>query len=418
MELFLRIFVLRLDFFVGREFKWNNFDFMVVLSSGLEILLKYLMELEFSGLMVLRVLRTLRLVRTVRALRVLQFFRELRLVIFGIMNSVSSLVWLVVLLLCFMFMVGSYITQVVTEVLAMQPEKDGVDDELRSKLEELYSRLPVTFYSLYKAISAGQSWGELAEPLFQLSTPLGFIFIAYVSFAVFAVLNVVTGVFVDNAHRASENDYEHSLMDETSERHKQILAVQKMFYEADKDGSGEVTMDEFIDLFEKPSIQSYFRMQGIDCTAVDPKKLFQLIDYDGGGNVDIDEFVVGCTKLKGKASSIDVAILQHQVKKQDRKMHSLHVLLQKTDLFLHQAMADLSHSLKATRSRHNSISTEPASVEAPSQRASSKDEASTPDVTALAASMSNSEDDVPTFIPKSLPRPQRFGKETFLAKRL
>eukprot|EP00746_Dinoflagellata_sp_MGD_P150869 gnl/MRDRNA2_/MRDRNA2_82643_c0_seq2.p1 gnl/MRDRNA2_/MRDRNA2_82643_c0~~gnl/MRDRNA2_/MRDRNA2_82643_c0_seq2.p1 ORF type:complete len:236 (+),score=45.78 gnl/MRDRNA2_/MRDRNA2_82643_c0_seq2:58-708(+) len=177
-----------------------------------------------------------------------------------------------------------------------------------------------TFYSLYKIISNGESWGESADMLWEVSPVLGIILGGYVTFAVFAVLNVATGVFVDNAHKASEMDEEHSLMEDASERHKHVMEVLEMFHSVDSDGSGTLSLDEFTRHFNNPVVQAYFRLLKMDIEMINPRRVFELLDFDGNGQIDIDEFVKGCTHLKGSAKAIDMAFLISKSNKINKKI--------------------------------------------------------------------------------------------------
>lgn len=313
----------RCDFFIGRDWRWNFFDSIIVWSAIAEIVLKLLASLAFSGpSSALRVLRVLRLVRTIRVVRVLNCFRELRLVLHGIMNSISSLFWLIILLILIIFIFSVYFTEVVTEHRTAQEGEP--EDPVVEAMQEHYSSMIRTLYSLFKAISSGESWGNLAKPLIAINPFLGVLFASYVSFAIFAVLNVVTGVFVDNAQKASENDTDHVVMEEIGERRRAMEAVKAVFKAATKDSrDNELRFQDFERLVGDARIQAYFRMLKLDIDTYGPDGLFSLLDFDGDGTVDIDEFVVGCTKLRGSARSLDVAMLQLESKRHSEQVKNL-----------------------------------------------------------------------------------------------
>merc|ERR1712032_589356 len=122
----------------------------------------------------------------------------------------------------------------------------------------------------------------------------------YVAFTVFAVLNVVTGQFVNNASKASESDTDHMMLEEVNERQKHIKNVQELFTRVDTSGSGELTWETFADHFSDPRVQAYFRFLKIDTDICGAESLFRMLDFDGNGRVSIDEFVGGCMKLRGQ----------------------------------------------------------------------------------------------------------------------
>ena len=65
---------------------------------------------------------------------------------------------------------------------------DMFEYEEISSLKLHYGSLAGTIYSLFKAITGGISWGEVADPLVSYSVWLGLLFSFYIMFTVFAVL--------------------------------------------------------------------------------------------------------------------------------------------------------------------------------------------------------------------------------------
>ena len=62
-------------------------------------------------------------------------------------------------------------------------------------LEDAWGSVPRSVYSLFKSITNGTSWELVAEPLGDVHGIWLALFLLYIAFAYFAVLNVVTGVF-------------------------------------------------------------------------------------------------------------------------------------------------------------------------------------------------------------------------------
>ena len=76
----------------------------------------------------------------------------------------------------------------------------------------------------------------------------------------------------------------------------------------------------FHDKINTPAVQEYFATLGLDVW--DAWSFFKLLDADAGGSVEIEEFLMGCLRLRGQATAIDVGkILQDQewmIKSQDK----------------------------------------------------------------------------------------------------
>eukprot|EP00746_Dinoflagellata_sp_MGD_P145055 gnl/MRDRNA2_/MRDRNA2_77720_c0_seq2.p1 gnl/MRDRNA2_/MRDRNA2_77720_c0~~gnl/MRDRNA2_/MRDRNA2_77720_c0_seq2.p1 ORF type:complete len:668 (+),score=101.60 gnl/MRDRNA2_/MRDRNA2_77720_c0_seq2:93-2096(+) len=304
LELGLRVIVERMRFITGRNKAWNFFDSVIVATAIVEAS----MELT-SNTRVLRLLRVMRLVRLARFIRVMRVFRELRAMVWGIMHSIMSLIWAVILLVIIIFLFACYVTQAVAQYLMEDQNSLSVNltEDDFYVLRNSYGSLMQTMYALYQAITGGQDWSYFADPLFKISSLAGSLFCFYIAFAVFAVLNVVTGVFVDNAMKSTELDTDLMIVEENAARVRHVEGLRAVFHKADVDGSGTIEWDEFCEHLSDPVVQAYFRQLGLDVCGPGVKGLWDLLDFDGNGTLNIDEMVFGAARLKGHASSLDLA---------------------------------------------------------------------------------------------------------------
>jgi len=127
----------------------------------------------------------------------------------------------------------------------------------------------------------------------------------FISFAILAVLNIVTGVFVDTAMQSSKNDRECIIQEELKDAEAYRANMATMFRELDSDESGTIGLNEFEAALEDRRMVMYFKALQLDIT--DARSLFLLLDKDREGSISIDEFLNGCTKLRGEAKSLDIA---------------------------------------------------------------------------------------------------------------
>eukprot|EP00746_Dinoflagellata_sp_MGD_P145572 gnl/MRDRNA2_/MRDRNA2_78162_c0_seq1.p1 gnl/MRDRNA2_/MRDRNA2_78162_c0~~gnl/MRDRNA2_/MRDRNA2_78162_c0_seq1.p1 ORF type:complete len:674 (+),score=106.67 gnl/MRDRNA2_/MRDRNA2_78162_c0_seq1:154-2175(+) len=321
VELILRIFVYRTVFFIGKDWSWNVFDLIVVLGSTLEEIKRWTTFTTGTGrsrnLMAVRVLRLLRLVRLTRVVRALHGLYVLRVMVLSMLNSFRPLLWTCVLLTLLLFVNGVYITQTVNDY---RSDPDNI--AWLWELEYYYGSVRKTVYSLFKSISGGADWGDVAEPLSAI-TPW---FLPYYCFLValvcFTFLNVVTGIFVEGALKTAEKDRDFLIREEMARRHAYIAEVEVVFREADINGDGMLSYAELATHFEDDHVGAWLGTLGIDSHA--GHTLFDLLDEDGQGYVDITEFVQGCFRLKGYARSIDLAVMQFEQRRLiDDLSHSL-----------------------------------------------------------------------------------------------
>merc|ERR1719272_107482 len=128
------------------------------------------------------------------------------------------------------------------------------------------------------------------------------VFIFYIGVSTIGVMNVVTGIFVDSAVCTRTEDEVVQNWREDQERTSK--EVRRIFQAADKDESGELTLEELMQQLENPWVTAYF--SGINIDPNEAKIIFTLMDTNNSGSVTIDEFIDGTMKLKGFAKSVDV----------------------------------------------------------------------------------------------------------------
>merc|ERR1719229_1048842 len=101
-------------------------------------------------------------------------------------------------------------------------------------LKYYYGGLFKTMASLYWAVSGGEDWSQVLEPLYAL--PLGYVLVFYVfiTFSMFAMLNVVTSVFVDSTMQRSQNDREFVVQCELQGKQDFMETMEQVFEELDE----------------------------------------------------------------------------------------------------------------------------------------------------------------------------------------
>eukprot|EP00927_Polykrikos_kofoidii_P046924 TRINITY_DN4102_c0_g1_i1.p1 TRINITY_DN4102_c0_g1~~TRINITY_DN4102_c0_g1_i1.p1 ORF type:complete len:723 (-),score=118.73 TRINITY_DN4102_c0_g1_i1:59-2227(-) len=302
-------------FFHLQDRRWNFFDLFVVAMSLVELVLDLvevfgIAEIEIHGIAnvsVLRVLRVIRVVRLLRVIKVVRFFRELRMMLHSLVGSVKQLLWVMVVFALIFYMFGIMFTWAVFQ--HCRTGSNCVDSD--QDLIRYFGTLDRSALTLFMSISGGKDWGDYYEVMQDLSTMTKSLYMLYMSFAIVAAMNVVTGIFVECAMRTSEKDREFVIQEELHEKEKYVSAMDQVFHEIDVGSSGNITFDEFEKHLADDRAVAYFAAMDIDCD--DAKTLFCLLDSDGSGLLDFTEFLEGCEKLKGDARTIDLAVLRFEV---------------------------------------------------------------------------------------------------------
>merc|ERR1712217_51839 len=81
-------------------------------------------------------------------------------------------------------------------------------------LEDDFSSIGRAIFSLVQAVSGGRSWGEYAEPWLVINPWSGVAFTLFITFVVFGLLNIITGVFVQSTSAVANIDQELILQEE------------------------------------------------------------------------------------------------------------------------------------------------------------------------------------------------------------
>merc|ERR1712150_152935 len=116
-------------------------------------------------------------------------------------------------------------------------------------------------------------------------------------------------------------------MGELESKDELVRVIQEVFMELDANQSGSLTIEEFQKHIEDDKIQAVFRSRQIDLGQV--QTLFFLLDVDETGDVDMEEFAQGVLRLKGGATSMDLAVLTYRVE------HILHRIQALSSLIIH-----------------------------------------------------------------------------------
>jgi len=311
-ELFLRVAAEMRMFFLSSEWLWNTLDTVIVAVSIVELVLNTA-GLD-DQLIHVRIIRATRTVRIFRMVRIFKVFSSLRVLVYCVLSTMRSLIWTLFLLTVVLYLFGILFTQAATEHTIVQgcTNKD---------LCTYFGSLWRTAYTLFKAITGGLSWEEAASPLGHVHLIWEVLFICYISFTYFAVLNVVTGVFCQSAIESAAHDKDMVVQAQLANKRLYTEQLQDLFSSIDANNRGHITFHMLEECLNDPNLQAYFDALGI--TSEDAWNLFTLLDENESNSLDIDEFVTGCLKLRGSARSIDSHMLMYESRWTMKKVTNL-----------------------------------------------------------------------------------------------
>eukprot|EP00929_Paragymnodinium_shiwhaense_P016484 TRINITY_DN12487_c0_g1_i1.p1 TRINITY_DN12487_c0_g1~~TRINITY_DN12487_c0_g1_i1.p1 ORF type:complete len:818 (+),score=177.56 TRINITY_DN12487_c0_g1_i1:176-2629(+) len=354
LELALRLIGDGEHFFqVSEDLKWNCFDSFMVGCSLIEIIVQYATPAggEGSGGLagtgrVLRVLRVLRLARIMRIGRLLRYASSFRQMSYSIQASLPTLISAVFLIFLVIYVFAICFLQGVTQHLVDMEDSSAADAEEQAVLLELheqYRNLPSATYGLYLSFTGGRNWGEVLHPLLCLHWFYPTMFLVFITFTIFGVLNVVTAIFVDSAMSSQQHFKELLVQEQTHQKELYLSHLRGVFQQIDEDKSGHISFKELEFCLASPTLNEY--MESIGIYPNDARTLFDLLDQDDSDSVSIEEFCNGCLRLKGEAKSFDVHCIKYTTERMLTKMNQLE---RDMKAFAHKERQSLHHSSRAS----------------------------------------------------------------------
>eukprot|EP00928_Gymnodinium_smaydae_P088057 TRINITY_DN72203_c0_g1_i1.p1 TRINITY_DN72203_c0_g1~~TRINITY_DN72203_c0_g1_i1.p1 ORF type:complete len:635 (+),score=78.68 TRINITY_DN72203_c0_g1_i1:60-1964(+) len=313
-ELSIRVIVDGWKFIYCGHWKWNLLDVFIVMSSLLTMILD-LFEASSDGgasnqFRIVRVLRITRLLRTFRIVRVVRFLIALRKLIHSIAVTLKAVGWAFVLMVLIFYAFGVLFTQAVNDHLEDACSMADACDDVGLRL--YWGSLETSMLTLYKCSTNGLDWNDAVTPLTEIGWIWKWVFMAFVAFMYFAVLNVLTGMFCQSAIESTQMDKDLACMHQLANKEQHVSAMTQLFEEIDSDQSGSLTLETLRMSLQQERTQAYFSTLEID--ASDAWTLFKLLDTEGQGCIQLDEFVTGCLSLRGQAKAVHVAEIVHETK--------------------------------------------------------------------------------------------------------
>merc|ERR1719443_1001542 len=119
-------------------------------------------------------------------------------------------------------------------------------------------------------------WGDPADALKTVDLAYTFVFTFYIALTCVAMLNVVTGIFVESATKTALHDRNTVIQDQMNAQNSYVEDVREIFSEADIDGSGTVTWSEFEGILEDERVVAFLNTMEIDPS--EARGLFHLLD--------------------------------------------------------------------------------------------------------------------------------------------
>jgi hypothetical protein len=320
LELICRLYVYRAYFFTGPASKWNIFDLVLVIA-GVYDFIQSFTPIKFGagglGVTWLRLLRLLKMTKMLRVVRVMRFFKVLRMMVMAIIGSMATLFWSILMMVIMLYMFGLCFIQAVAGYVA---ENHGhIPEEIYDGITTYYSSVPQAVVTLYMAVTGGADWEPLAAPVQATGIIFYSLFLFYIAFASFAVLNVLTGMFVDTAMKVSGQDDELVLVERAELPEVEAFRTfWREYYRPSSTDEG-VGPDKLLipgntlakfSIHGEPALLNFF--SALDISAEEGLHIHERLETDGE-DVTVEVFVQTC--LQARNSSYQMDVIHNETKK-------------------------------------------------------------------------------------------------------
>ena len=297
MELVLRVVAHQGRFCSGQYWRWNLFDVLMVCASLFEFGL--LVSFNLSHI---RVIRVLRIARSFRVVRLLRFagLRNLRLMLMAIIGSAIPLVWAGLILMAVMFFFAVVFLNGVADYIS----EATLADPSAQFLRVFFPDLAMTLLTLFMSITGGLDWRDLQKALLDVSVVYACIFVFFQLVTVLAALNIITGIFVNDAVEMARLDSEMKVQQEMDQNRRYLQTLHELFQEIDTKKHGAITLEDFKEQMGREDVRMLFAMLGLEVS--DAVSFFSLLDVDGSVELEIDEFVMGCMRFRGNPTNVNL----------------------------------------------------------------------------------------------------------------
>lgn len=253
----------------------------------------------------MRLLRLVKLAKIFRTLKAFRFFQDILLIFESLRHSLNALVWIFIMLGTVLYLFALIFFQAMVEFLT--ESYDEVSDDDRRIIYESFGSVLKSMLSLYKAITGGIDWNDNYVIVSRSGGVYAGLYIGFTFFFVFAMLNILTAVFVEKAATVSKPGPDEVVSNQQRKIIEEANHLRMMFeiLQIDSDSSGRISWTEFECMMQTPPVVAYMASIGLEVN--EPRVFFDMLCKSAGREeVTVDDFVDGCMQMRGSATSIDV----------------------------------------------------------------------------------------------------------------
>lgn len=290
-------------------------DALIVLVSSLDSwVLTPLGETGMSNLVLLRLLRLVRLSKVFRVFRVMRVFGSLRVLVKAVTNSIGALFWSMALL----FIIELSASLLMARLLHPYIQDSEVDPEVRSFLFAKFGTCVRAFLTMFELTMAPGAFIAYRWMFDDVGVWVVAIIHVYVCLVTFAVIRVITAMFLRATLAADKDDSEEQahveyvkLLESATQHHHDI--EEGDLHNADAHRKEEtIQKDDLQLLLALPRFQKWLTTGAL--TDSDAHWLYDAMWQDSNNCVYLGDYLTALMKMRGPARATDIAVQLHEMK--------------------------------------------------------------------------------------------------------
>jgi len=213
-------------------------------------------------------------------------------------SSIRALMWSMVLLSVILLSAGIFMAQMLGSFIA----DSGNKDDIRIWLWKRYGTASKSTYTMFELTLSG-CWPSYARPMVDdVSVWFALWWFFYVITVVFAVIRIITALFLTATMKAANEDEEMMCIRKRQEKSSYLKKLRAFLIKADESGDARVDNHELHKALSDPKVGNWLHV--LELEPYEVMTLHDILSREGG--VPVDEFLEGALRMKGPARSIDL----------------------------------------------------------------------------------------------------------------
>lgn len=279
----------------------------------------------------MRLIRLSKLTRLLKVALMASFCEPLRILIKAISTSFGHLLWSFILLAAIEIISALFMTQVLADAI----KDEGLDLELRNFIFTYYGTTSRTILTMFQITMAPGAWAIVGRRIVEeVSEAYAWFFILYVGGVSFAVVKIITALFLRKTIQIATSDEQLIFKEKVKSQRRYSEKIRSQWNTLDAYGTTRVSFSEFRNFVtHTPEGQEWLSVLEID--AKEAASIFELIS-DGDGLLTLDEFLSGVFRLKDTTRPIDIVVLQNESRKMSKMVGEVFTELHEVSLVCKQ----------------------------------------------------------------------------------